>query len=333
MNIFYFSSDLFIKVLAVSVVSLLENNKDVDKICFYIVDDGITDKNKQIFYNMVKKYENERCKRKVVYIEAPDPCEALRFPFKTRYQMGHSYVRMCIGSLLPDNIERVLCLDSDTLVCGSLKKLWNIDMKGNIMAGVSDCMNINKYKYQFKMEDDNIYCNAGVFLVDLNKWRKQNIENKIIKRIQEQNGNVFFFEQTLMNWSCKGKILELPPEYNMYTLFYAFEYENLIRWRKPLRFFNKNEIENAKKQPKIIHFTRNFYMSSRPWVENCEHPMTKEYIRYKKITPWKEISKERKSNVKTIKHKLYHFIPQSVLAYIINILYNHVRPKMTWKNE
>ena len=34
MNIFYFSSDLFVNVLAVSIVSLLENNKDENEINF-----------------------------------------------------------------------------------------------------------------------------------------------------------------------------------------------------------------------------------------------------------------------------------------------------------
>ena len=46
MNIFYFSSDLFIEVLAVSLVSLLENNKNCREINIYIVDYGITKEKK-----------------------------------------------------------------------------------------------------------------------------------------------------------------------------------------------------------------------------------------------------------------------------------------------
>ncbi len=46
MNVFYFSSDLFASVVAVSMVSLLENNKEQEKITFYIVDDGISDEKK-----------------------------------------------------------------------------------------------------------------------------------------------------------------------------------------------------------------------------------------------------------------------------------------------
>ena len=59
---------------------------------------------------------------------------------------------MCIGTILPESVDRVLCLDSDTLICGNLSELWNVDMKGNILAGVSDCMNIMKYKHQFHMK-------------------------------------------------------------------------------------------------------------------------------------------------------------------------------------
>ena len=84
---------------------------------------------------------------------------------------------MCIGTLLPDNVEKVICLDSDTLICSDLEELWNTDMAGNILAGVADCMNIKKYKRQFDMDDDDIYCNAGFYLVDL-----KNGDRKILKK-------------------------------------------------------------------------------------------------------------------------------------------------------
>ena len=58
MNIFYFSSDLFIEVLAVSLVSLLENNKNCKEINVYIVDDGITKEKKNKLQGMVDKYSS-----------------------------------------------------------------------------------------------------------------------------------------------------------------------------------------------------------------------------------------------------------------------------------
>ena len=65
MNVFYFSRDLFASVVAVSMVSLLENNKEQEKITFYIVDDGISDEKKILLNNMVVQYESDNIKRDV----------------------------------------------------------------------------------------------------------------------------------------------------------------------------------------------------------------------------------------------------------------------------
>ena len=65
MNIFYFSSDLFIEVLAVSLVSLLENNKNCKEINVYIVDDGITKEKKNKLQGMVDKYSSTENIRKI----------------------------------------------------------------------------------------------------------------------------------------------------------------------------------------------------------------------------------------------------------------------------
>lgn len=328
MNVFYFTSDLYVSVVATSIISLMENNKTAKSIHFYVIDDGIEGNKKDKLAALVKTYG-----RKITFIHAPDPSELFDFPFKSRYQMGHSYVRMAVGTLLPTNVDRILCLDSDTLVLDDLSALWDLDLKDNIMAGVADCMNLKAYKKQFGLLGNEFYCNAGVFLIDLKKWREQNIEEKIKRIIKEKNGNVFFFEQTLMNYACKGKIYKLSPQYNSYTLLYAFSYKNLLRWRKPTIFYTENEVEKAKENPMIVHFTRNFYMLSRPWIKKCDHPLTKTYVKYKKLTPWSQMDEDDRTDFQKRKYILWHCIPQSVLAVGAGFLYNHVRPRIWWRNE
>lgn len=328
MNVFYFTSDLYVSVVATSILSLMENNTSAPSIHFYIIDDGIENDKKEKLITLIASYDRE-----VTFIYAPDPSELFDFPFVSRYQMGHSYVRMAVGTLLPSNIDRVICLDSDTLVLDDLSHLWNLDLGANIMAGVVDCMNLKAYKKQFGLFKKEFYCNAGVFLIDLKKWREQNIEGKIKQIIKKKNGNVFFFEQTLMNYSCKGKILKLSPKYNCYTLFYAFSYKNLLKWRKPSIFYLENEVKEAKENPVIIHFTRNFYMLSRPWVDGCDHPYAKIYMKYKKMTPWPQMDEDSRSVSQKRRYALWHAIPQSVLAICAGFIYNSIRPKMWWRNE
>lgn len=328
MNVLYFSSDLFVSVAATSMLSLMENNKSFSQIHFYIIDDGISEDNKNKLSKMVYQYNHE-----ISYISAPDPSEAFKFNFKSRYQMGHSYMRMCIGSLLPSTVKKVLCFDSDTLVLGDLSELWNTNMGENILAGVTDCLNLEAYKKQFGLKGEEFYCNAGVFLINLDLWRKESIEDIISKIINHKNGNIFFFEQTLMNYVCRGRVLMLHPRYNAYTLFYAFTYKNLIKWRKPTIFYKKCEIKEAICKPIIIHFTRNFYMMSRPWVEGCDHPLTARYLEYKKKTPWKKVEADTRTCIQRFKYKLLHSVSQGLIAGLASILYNNVRPKIWWKNE
>lgn len=328
MDVLYFCSDAFIHVAATSIVSLLENNKDLTSINVWVVDDGISEEKKQLLEEMIVQYGRE-----LHFVPAPDPSQFFDFPFKSRYQMGHSYMRMCIGSLLPESIEELLVLDSDTLVLGNLRDLWETKMDNYILAGVADCVNVKAFRHQFMLQDSGIYCNAGMFLVNLKAWRENKIEDCIRETIHENNGNIFFFEQTLMNYACKDKILKLDAKYNSYTLFYAFTYKNLIRWRRPTNFYTESEVKNAVVDSRIIHFTRNFYMTSRPWVLGCDHPLTEVYRRYKYLTPWKELESDNRSFGKKAEYKLIHMIPQVVLVYIVNIMYNTIRPLMRWKNE
>lgn len=322
MNVLYFCSDAFAKVAATTMTSLLENNKKFDSITIYLVGDEVTEENKKFLRSIIEGKYN----RKFIYIESPTPNECFEYDFKDKYQMGRTWMRLCMTRVIPESVDKVLCMDSDTLVLGDLSDMWNIDMKDNLLAGVADCVNVKAFKKHFMMEDGDIYCNAGMFLYNMKAWRKSGVEEKFKKIIQGLNGNVFFVEQTLLNSVCRGRIIKLPAEYNSYTLFYAFSYKNLIRWRNPTLFYTPEEVEVAKKHPKIIHYTNNFYMISRPWVENSEHPMAGEFRKYMKMIGWTELDKDKRTFKQQFIHGLIHAIPQGVLAYIVNFLYNTYRP-------
>lgn len=322
MNVLYFCSDAFARVAAVTITSLLENNKGFDGITIYLVGDEVTAANQQFLRDIIEGKYN----RKFVYIESPTPNECFEYDFKDKYQMGRTWMRLCMTRVIPKDVDKVLCMDSDTLVLGDLTDMWNIDMGDNLLAGVADCVNVKAFKKHFMMDANDIYCNAGMFLYNMKAWRESNVEQKFKETIQKLNGNVFFVEQTLLNSICRGRIIKLDAEYNSYTLFYALSYKNLIRWRKPTTFYSKEEVDRAKKNPKIIHYTNNFYMISRPWVEQSEHPMAGEFRKYMKMIGWNELDKDNRTWKQKMQHRIMHALPEWMLAYTVNVLYNNVRP-------
>ena len=80
-------------------------------------------------------------------------------------------LKVCYQSLLP--IDRVIHLDADTIVNGSLNEMWNIDLTGKWYAMTPE------YKGRYKPFGDKYY-NAGVMLLNLKELRESNIENEMI---------------------------------------------------------------------------------------------------------------------------------------------------------
>lgn len=56
MNIVYHASDSFAKVTGTSIVSIFENNKDIDEINVYVIEKNFTEDNKKKMEQLADKY-------------------------------------------------------------------------------------------------------------------------------------------------------------------------------------------------------------------------------------------------------------------------------------
>ena len=54
--------------------------------------------------------------------------------------------------------------------------------------------------------------------MDLIRWRKQKIGDKVAEYVREHNGYVFFMEQTVFNAVLDSQIYILHPRYNVFSL-------------------------------------------------------------------------------------------------------------------
>lgn len=99
-------------------------------------------------------------------------------------------MKLYLDDLLPDDVERILYLDSDILVTDDLTELWNIDLKGHCAAGVIDCLG-EKYYELLGLNKDAFYCNSGMILEDLKAWKQKRIGDKVRKYCEENGGYVF----------------------------------------------------------------------------------------------------------------------------------------------
>lgn len=137
MVVTYHSSNMFAPVVGTSMLSLFENNQMIDEIQVYIIENKICNENKERLRDIARAYG-----RQLVFIPMPDISEKFQLGLITVKErwIPDSYCRLFLPELLPNNVEKVLYLDSDTLVVDSLQELWELDMQDCFAAAAKDCL-------------------------------------------------------------------------------------------------------------------------------------------------------------------------------------------------
>ncbi|MDR2569110.1 MAG: glycosyltransferase family 8 protein [Oscillospiraceae bacterium] len=316
MNIVYASDENFAEIMGVSIVSLFENNKNINKIDIYIIDDNISMKNKKSLVSLSDSYN-----RNIYFITAPDISKTIGIKIDSQHWVVATYLRLFIVSLLPNNIEKTLYLDCDTIILGSIDKLYNKDISSFHGAGVLNPFSEEeKLKIGLKAEDN--YFNAGVLLLNIAKMRHDNIEKIFKNFIIKFNGMVPYNDQGVINGTIGNTIAVLPSVYNVLSLNFALSYKAMCKYMKSCINYSESEYLKAIKHPIIIHFTGNIILL-RPWIKGCTHPYSHEWLKYKDLSPWKCISlhENKQSIIHNILIRIYKLLPEIIAIRVARFIY------------
>ena len=74
-----------------------------------------------------------------------------------------------------------------------------------------------KTDHSFGIERINVtdkYFNAGVMVIDFNKWQQNNYQEKLIKKLNDLKNNIVQWDQDVLNSMLNGKYLELSETLN-----------------------------------------------------------------------------------------------------------------------
>lgn len=160
----------------------------------------------------------EKYQREITILELGELTEYLDFSFDTNGWNSIVLVRLLLDRYLPENVERVLYLDGDTIATDSLKELWQTDLSGYVLGGCIEATVDQKQKKNLGMEIIP-YINAGVLLIDLKKWREEQIGRKILEYYRSHDGNLFANDQDAINGCLKNSIYYLLPRYDFYNIY------------------------------------------------------------------------------------------------------------------
>lgn len=313
LNVLFASNDIFCPYLGVSIYSLLKNNyQDFNKINIYVFDDGITEKNKKMITEIVKQYNQE-----ITFIKTDDLLSSLN-NINTMQKEGinsiTTYSRLFASSLLP-NIDKILYLDADSLITGSFKELWSLDIENYFIGAVEDLFDIDVVKKDIGLEKYDKYINAGFLLINLKEWRKNNLETKFIEFQMKHLNKFIYHDQGIINGVCKDNILYIHPKYNLISIFHGIEYQKAIKLGGIPNYYDEETVTNAQNNPVFLHFSGGDL--NRPWSNN-KQPYHKLYYEYVEKTPFKKVITTKKISLQ--KRLFYKFYKSKTLSILLKFV-------------
>ncbi|HEX2926742.1 MAG TPA: glycosyltransferase [Ruminiclostridium sp.] len=258
--------------LGVMITSLLENTAEKENVEIFLIDGGISIQGKERLRLCVEKYGS-----KIKFLELkPERYEY----FKKQSYFGYAtYFRIFIPEILGNSVRKVIYLDCDMVIKGDICKLWENDISEHFLAAVEDVgIDIGgdfatTVKKSIGISRKGKYFNAGVLLINLDKWRADNITEKIRSYLIDNRESIHFADQDGLNAVFKEQWLKLPLEWNQQADILELLQRNRI---------DRDDMMRAALNPMIIHYTKQV----KPWHYKDCHPLKEEYYRYLRLTPW-----------------------------------------------
>jgi len=317
MNVAYSTSDLYSELAATSIASLLENSKDVDEINVYVIDIGISEKHRQDLLDLAAAYG-----RHLEFLEDLNVEDIAH----TKIDVGRWHIstfsRLFLLHVLPESMDKIIYIDCDMIIRHSLKTLWEMDMEGTWCMSADDCRG-KMYRKDIGIPMDSIYTNNGLMVIDLDAWRKNDVESKFIDFINEYHGDITYMDQGVLNgvFQPLKKVKLLPISYNAQTVCYDLGYDGLQACRKPVWAYTRDEFERGIGDPTVVHFTTCFMSGTRPWFKVDHHPYRVEFLKYRSLTAWKDepLWDDKTPGKKKLMTKVSQTLPKPITYGIIHV--------------
>lgn len=190
-------------------------------------------------------------------------------PVTTRYPET-IYYRIFAAKILPQELDRILYLDPDIIVNGSLEELYQMPFNENYYVATT---NVKAFLTRFNQiknhaAKDTVYVNTGILLMNLDLLRKNQSIPEVYQYIEKQKAFFILPDQDIISTLYGNKILLVDKlVYNLSDRAIAFH-----------NAFNKEKIDLdwVKKNAKIIHY----YGTNKPWNDNYKGILKPFYDNY-----------------------------------------------------
>lgn len=189
---------------AVLIKSLIKNNQNSIFDIFILTDADLSE-----YFNKLH-LPNCTINIKVIDISEIKNIDCGRFGLGTLY-------RLLMDQYIPTNLDKVLYLDSDIIVNGSIDDLFGIEFNEHELVAAVECSISKEHIKKIKVKSNKIF-NAGVILFSFNRACNAEVFSQARDYVIENNTS--FNDQDALNTVLDGRVKYISPKWN-YELFRA----------------------------------------------------------------------------------------------------------------
>lgn len=129
--------------------------------------------------------------------------------------------RFHVGQVLSPEVDRAIYLDADVLVLGDLTELLAADLRGNVVgASINEVGGDRSWAlgetavYSDHGAKPPGYFNSGVLLLDMQRWRAQDVTGQVIGIYQRYGDQLRTHDQDVLNIVFSGAWTPIPERWN-----------------------------------------------------------------------------------------------------------------------
>ena len=236
--IFYACDDAFIKYTIVSLTSMIENASSEYFYDVHVLSTTASEKMKKKTLALANNNFS------ITFDDVSAHLDAIQDKLPIRdYYSKTTYFRLFIAEMFP-LIDKAIYIDSDTLVCGDVSRLYEHELGNNLLGAAHEQAMVQIDEYGTYVEqnlgiDRNNYFNAGVLLINCDKFRREGVLSQFVELLGAYNFRVTQDEDYL-NVICKDRVLFVDQRWNTEMI---------------------GEIPYPSEEYNIIHYI----MVSKPW--------------------------------------------------------------------
>lgn len=189
-----------------------------------------------------------------------------------RYYSRAMYYRLLAAQLLPKELDRILYLDPDILVIGSLRALYDMPMGDHLYAAAmhAGLINLSGPVNQIRLQNYDVkaYYNSGVLLMNLEAIRREVRQEDIFAYVQENRSVLILPDQDVLNGLYGARILPIDECLYNYDARKYSEYLLASQGQKDMNW--------VMTYTAVLHFCG----KSKPWRKTCRGRFAALYKHY-----------------------------------------------------